>query len=415
MKNKLTLVQFYAWPNRLRILLLIALFSNLHAPSGNAQAFRGLGWLEPEQGITESPKTSRVLAMSGDGSVVVGHSIYGFTLDGGNPNSTQAFRWTQLDGMNSLGLLPGRDWSVGSIATGVSFDGLSVVGTQHIPNSPDFSQPFLWSANDGWGSGLGTIAGHSSSYPFALSGNGRVTVGQSFLAPGTGQREAFRWTAETGMTGLGFLPGNTQTVSVAHATSNNGDVIVGVSSSDLGNQAFRWTEESGMVGLGDLPGGFFSSSAFGTSIDGTYVVGNSRSELGFEAFLWSATDGMQGLGDLPGETFQSRANAVSQNGEVVVGWGRSDLGQEAFIWRKDQGMFSIRDLLINAGVAMSDWTLTEAVAVSADGRWIAGNGFNSVTGYEQGWIVDMRAVPEPSSLYLLLVATAGLNLRIRRR
>ena len=36
-----------------------------------------------------------------------------------------------------------------------------------------------------------------------------------------------------------------------------GSVVVGRSESTSGREAFRWTQETGMVGLGDLAGDFF--------------------------------------------------------------------------------------------------------------------------------------------------------------
>jgi probable HAF family extracellular repeat protein len=47
--------------------------------------------------------------------------------------------------------------------------------------------------------------------------------------------------------------------------SADGSVVVGYGNSDSGFQAFRWTEDAGMVGLGDLPGGPFGSTALGVS------------------------------------------------------------------------------------------------------------------------------------------------------
>ncbi|MGV2388389.1 MAG UNVERIFIED_CONTAM: hypothetical protein LVR29_08855 [Microcystis novacekii LVE1205-3] len=40
--------------------------------------------------------------------------------------------------------------------------------------------------------------------------------------------------------------------SAATGVSADGSVVVGSSSSDTGTQAFRWTQETGMVGLGFL-------------------------------------------------------------------------------------------------------------------------------------------------------------------
>src|SRR4029079_17904812 len=72
--------------------------------------------------------------------------------------------------------------------------------------------------------------------------------------------EAFRWTATSGMVGLGNLP--SQNASRALATNADGSVVVGDSGTTCcyvaNQQAFRWTAASGMAGLGFLPGGNMS-------------------------------------------------------------------------------------------------------------------------------------------------------------
>ena len=84
--------------------------------------------------------------------------------------------------------------------------------------------------------------------------------------------------------------------------SSDGSTIVGQSNSSNGPEAFRWTAESGMVGLGDLDGGQFFSYALATSSDGSVIVGNSASSsLNNEAFIWTQQNGMQGLGSITGE------------------------------------------------------------------------------------------------------------------
>src|SRR5262245_37318037 len=87
----------------------------------------------------------------------------------------------------------------------------------------------------------------------AVSADGSVVVGTRFAGPSV---EAFRWTAATGVVGLGDLPGDTAGSNAA-AVSADGGVVVGVSGSASGQEAFRWTSGGGMVGLGDLPGGGF--------------------------------------------------------------------------------------------------------------------------------------------------------------
>src|SRR5689334_4676153 len=56
--------------------------------------------------------------------------------------------------------------------------------------------------------------------------------------------------------GLGQLPGGELSNSSADAVSADGSTVVGTSSSDRSDlEAFRWTAATGMVGLGFLPGG----------------------------------------------------------------------------------------------------------------------------------------------------------------
>ena len=78
--------------------------------------------------------------------------------------------------------------------------------------------------------------------------------------------------------GLGELPGGAVS-SAAAGVSADGNVVVG--QSDVGGpflfglpEAFRWTAASGLVGLGQLPGDN-ASVATGTSADGMVVAGTS--------------------------------------------------------------------------------------------------------------------------------------------
>ena len=63
---------------------------------------------------------------------------------------------------------------------------------------------------------------------------------------------------------------------------------------------------------------------------------------------------------------------------VVVGSGQGANGIEAFIWDNANGMRSLLDVLAEQGSDVSDWTsLSNASAISADGRTIVGRGINS--------------------------------------
>lgn len=220
--------------------------------------------------------------------------------------------------------------------------------------------------------GLGDLPGGIfKSNAAGISADGKVVVGNSVSTSGG---EAFRWTSDGGMVGLGDIPGGLFFASDAWAVSADGSVVVGVVNSALGFEAFRWTSGGGMVGLGNLTGDFFESFSFAVSADGSVVVGRGRSELGAEAFRWTEAGGMIGLGDLPGGSFHSSALATSADGAVVVGVGNNIARSEAFMWTDAGGM-----------VGLGDIVTTFATAISADGTVIVGQAPGP-----QGWNLGFR-------------------------
>jgi uncharacterized membrane protein len=96
---------------------------------------------------------------------------------------------------------------------------------------------------------------------------------------------------------------------------------------------------------------------------------------------------MIGLGDLPGDSLFSHASAVAGDGSVIVGYSYTDLaGGRAFIWDATRGMRQLHAVLLNAGLDVAGWTLSEATGISADGRTIVGTGIDP-KGQRQGWMV----------------------------
>jgi probable HAF family extracellular repeat protein len=232
---------------------------------------------------------SGAVAVSADGSVVVGH---GSGLESGVAGFTyEPFRWTASGGMVGLGKLPDADQHL-SFALDISADGSVIVGYDS-PNVPE-DKAFLWTASGG------LVRMPSARIAVGVSADGSVVVGQRDSSNSeVGGGEAFRWTADGGFTGLGDLPGGAF-LSYASKVSDDGSVVVGFSviSSDPngieahGFEAFRWTADGSMVGLGDLPGGRFSSNGWDVSADGSVVVGES--EVGGDAHPFS-TEAFYGL------------------------------------------------------------------------------------------------------------------------
>jgi len=260
---------------------------------------------------------------------------------------------------------------VESSATGISSDGDIIVGFSSSTPSGFGFEAYRWTEESGL-LGLGSLPGGLAffSSSWAVSADGMVVVGNSISERSGTAIEAFRWTPEGGMVGLGgIIETGGFVYSMATDISGDGQVIVGggvarrVGLSDE-FEAFRWTEVGGMRALGDLPGGEVGSAARAISADGLVIVGSSESDRGTEAFRWTKHSGMVGLGGLGQERFRSFARDVSADGNVVVGVSNTDeMGPRAFRWTKHTGMVAIDE---------TPFRISYATGVSADGGVIVG-------------------------------------------
>ncbi len=298
-----------------------------------------------------------------------------------------AFRW--------------QDGAIDPLAGGLasaheaSRDGAVIVGT--AVNTTGSQEAVRWTL--GSIHGLGALTPGGVSLGNGVSGNGSVVVGAS--TSGLGQ-EAFRW--ENGvMVGLGDLGYEEATNSEAYSVSADGRVIVGYGQGPQNSRAVRW--DDGLISeLEDLPDGGDRSIATEISADGSVIVGLCSSALGQEPCRWDSR-GPVGLGDLPGGQFNGTARGVSVDGLVVVGESSTDARDEAFIWTADDGMRNLRLVLSDdLDLDLTGWFLETAFDVSDDGRTIVGWGINP-SGDREGWIA---IVPEPSSGALSAFATLGL-------
>ena len=237
--------------------------------------------------------SSAARGISGNGLVVVGDAE-DRTLNG--VSNLQAFRWTSATGMVGLGFLPGDTISAAFATSG---DGSVVVGYSGTLSD---NQAFRWTASSGM-VGLGFLPGGTISVAEGVSADGSVVVGASSAA-GTGFNiKPMLWTASQGMVGLGSLPG-TNGFGGASAVSANGQVVIGtvdVTNPTPQNSSvpFRWTASTGMVGLGPFAG-HFNLGPLALNADGSVVVGTSSLAVVTnpqqqEAFRWTASTGMQSI------------------------------------------------------------------------------------------------------------------------
>jgi len=127
---------------------------------------------------------------------------------------------------------------------------------------------------------------------------------------------------------------------------------------------------------------------------------------------------MVGLGFLPDGGFWSEARGVSSDGSVIVGCGNSASGMEAFLWDDVNGMRNLRTVLVDSGLDLTDWQLTSATGISADGLTIVGYGTNP-SGQTEGWIATNissgEPIPEPSTIVLFSIGGFSILAYVWRR
>jgi probable HAF family extracellular repeat protein len=257
-------------------------------------------------------------------------------------------------------------------------------------------------AADPYFTGLGYLPGGDwESGALGISANGQVVVGYSISEAADWDWEAFRWTLQGGMVGLGGLSGADWISSQASACNEDGSVIVGDALSGRSEpgqtypafEAFRW-ESGHMKGLGDLNGGGMSSYASGVSADGTVIVGTGRNAEGSEPVIWENRGRPKGLGYYPNGGSGGSAFSVTADGEHVVGWLIPAGGiSEAFRWTEDTGPVPLGELpggfYLSSALAISDDGSTTVGTSYADGgqeavRWTADNTLISIGDFE-GW------------------------------
>jgi probable HAF family extracellular repeat protein len=225
--------------------------------------------------------------VSSDGRVIVGD------------RDTGSFRWTESTGFVDLGTLPGGDNE--SRALAVSGDGSVVVGFADAANGR--YEAYRWTSETGM-VGLGLLPEALDSRAHGISADGSIVVGQnSFLQPPPGgmmpvfRSVPFRWTELNGMVRLFDLP-YFYTTSVSDISAD-GSVVVGNIGrtspfpGDPREGAFYWTEQTGVLILKEVLisagatglEGWTLNSANAVSADGRTIVGVATRNGTSQAFV----------------------------------------------------------------------------------------------------------------------------------
>jgi len=282
------------------------------------------------------------------------------------------------EGIQDLGQLPGGG-SGG--AYGLSGDGAIAVGISGV-------EPFYWTATSGL-LALPRVVGSTFAVAYALSANGSVAVGYDNTA-------ALTWTLGGGAPALTVLP-NPNPLSGVNATcvSANGRFVGGRSGTDL----VRWRD--GVAGnLGSVAG------ALGISFDALSAEGNAGAATATfpvnnksVAYRWVEGVGLIPLPNLTGGDDSSIAGGITADGLLVVGLSsETPAATTAVLWPALGGVQRLWDVLIAQGADLSAWvSLDEALAVSADGRFIVGSGLSASSFFFEAFVAEITPPAPPAS------------------
>lgn len=260
-----------------------------------------------------------------------------------------------------LGDLPGG--SIYSRGLQISADGSTVVGDSKSANSTNefFGEPYRWRADTGM-VGLGDLPGQDHGGPaYGVSADGAIVTGWSSSAAscvggGSAFEEGFRWTEAGGITGLGVgEPGCCE--SYGYGMADDGTVCGAIKIPGCIFAMAIATNGNGLTSITSTP-----SNCYGISRNGQWLIGEANGV----AARWSSGTGLETLNGLLGGSF---AFGVSNDGAVV---GRN--GSTAFLWTQAGGVTDLGDL---PGGGLSSL----ARKITAGGSLIVGDG-NSNAGQE---------------------------------
>lgn len=335
--------------------------------------------------MTLFPKTSNAVYVSDDGKIVAGAT----------EGIIQGWIWSASEGLRALWTLPGHPAGLyGYGLTSLSGDGTAMAGG----GGP------IWQ----WTAANGVIQHPGRGGIYDLSFDGSVAVGTAAVLEGGVVYAAMRWTVGGDIERLGVLtPGDVASISVS--VSNDGRVIAGESySPENVSSPFRWTRETGMVGLGHVPG-TASCSVLGSSSTGAWIVGVCDTT---EGFVWNESTGMIHM-----EGFVPKR--VTADGSRLLGY-RTDVTDNerggSAIWDMATGMRLLTDIAREQGIVVPEGMVLEAADMTPDGKHFVGSMTRpSMAGTGFLLSIDAPSVPEPSATVLSLVGLMCLLRESRRR
>ncbi len=270
-------------------------------------------------------------------------------------SSQQPFYWTAGTGIMLIPTIPGGTGQ--GEARAVSDDATTIVGW--MINGTGDQESFYWTAGGGTVA-LGFDPGWVSHIPRAVSDDGSAIAGSGTYL---GNLNAYHWDALNGMTAIPLLPPglNPSAYNEGYAISGDGTTVVGYNEYQAtGGEGFIWSQANGVTGLGFLGGDTLSS---GTAVnhDGSIAYGYSfgSGPSGPTAFQWTS-----GTGPVSMNQIMSTAGIDMTNTHIEFIWSASDDGTYVSGNAYDLVGLSSFNFIANLNAASAGITTPSALAES---------------------------------------------------
>ena len=114
------------------------------------------------------------------------------------------------------------------------------------------------------------------------------------------------------------------------------------------------------------------------STDGKVIVGSADAASTVFAVKWS------GAGFSPSVLGTGQSFSGNPDGSVIV--GTDEFAANATIWDK-AGAHAVVDVLSATPDLTSDWSLSDAIGISDDGKFLVGSGEHG--GHGEGWVAHL--------------------------
>ncbi len=284
------------------------------------------------------------------------------------------FMWTSNTGIVQIGSISNGYPAAGK--TVVSNDGMKVASSVTNTNT-GFNEISTYDVSSSTWTNIGGLVptgwDGSVSSTWGMSPDGSIIVGLGWLT--AANAHAIKWDAANGVVDLGSMVSGRS--SRANAVSADGSVVVGWQDEPTGTRSgAKWVD--GVESFITDSNGDNVGEAGAVSADGSTIIGSANPN----PYVWKAGTGITYITH-PNASFffKGGATGVSGDGTKVIGFyrafGAPPMSGEGFIWTEESGRVNLNDYAASLGIDTNGVTMGLPLAISQDGKKIAGTGMNA--------------------------------------